>query len=98
MGASTTDVQVLRNREVWNNVELLVNDAQTQITSMVGVLDINLLPLEPNLTARIRLMDTSENLHQRRLTGAVLTTETQDLASVKVKVHVGQRLDARECL
>ena len=43
-------------------------------------------------------MDTSENLHQRRLTGAVLTTETQDLASVQVKVHVGQRLDARECL
>ena len=45
MGASATDVQVLRNREVWNDVELLVNDAQAQITSMVGVLDINLLPL-----------------------------------------------------
>ena len=94
----STDVQVLGDGQVRNNVEFLVDDRQAEVTCVLRRLDVDLLSLQPNLAARVGLVDTGEHLHERGLARSVLTTETQDFTGSKVEVHVGQRLHAGERL
>ena len=46
--AGSTDVQVLGDGQVRNNVEFLVDDRQAEVTGMLRRLDVNLLTLQPD--------------------------------------------------
>ena len=65
---------------------------------MLRRLDVNLLTLQPDFSARVGLVNTGEHLHERGFARSVLTAETQDFTGAKVEVHVGQRLHAGERL
>ena len=96
--AGSTDVQVLGDGQVRNDVEFLVDDRQAEVTRVLRRLDVDLLSLQPDLAARVGLVDTGEHLHERGLARSVLTAETQDFTGSKVKVHVGQCLHTGERL
>ena len=96
--AGSTDVQVLGDGQVRNDVEFLVDDRQAEVTRVLRRLNVDLLSLQPDLAARVGLVYTGEHLHERGLARSVLTAETQDFTGAKVEVHVGQRLHAGERL
>ena len=71
---------------------------EAEVTRVLRRLNVDLLSLQPDLAARVGLVDTGEHLHERGLARPVLTAETQDFTGSKVEVHVGQRLHTGERL
>ena len=88
---------VLGDRQVRRQVQLLVDhaDAKVQRGSRVG--DLDRLPLEPDL-AGVGLVHAGQDLHQRGLAGAVLADQGVDLAGTELEACVGERVDAGEVL
>ena len=62
-----------------------------------GLLDVRGLAEEPEL-ARVGEVHARDGLDQRRLAGAVVADQGDDLAGVDVEVHVGERLHGAEAL
>jgi hypothetical protein len=91
------DEDVLRDREVGHQVELLVDDADPELLGVLGTVDGHPLPVEEEL-ALVGRVDAGQQLHQRGLAGAVLADQRQHLAAAQVEVHVLERLDAGEAL
>ena len=91
------DEEVLRDREVGHQVELLVDDADAELLRVLGRDRLVGLAVEEEL-ALVGVVDAGQQLHQRRLAGAVLADQREDLAGVQVEVHVLERLDAGEAL
>ncbi len=87
-----SDVDVLRDRQVRHQVELLMDDADVP-----APVRVQRLPVEPEM-AGVRCERAGEQLHQRRLAGAVLADQRQDLVVPQLQVHVAERLHAGEAL
>ena len=88
---------VLGDRQVRRQVQLLVDhaDAEVQRRSRVG--DLDRLALEPDL-AGVGLVDAGQDLHQRGLAGAVLADQGVDFSGTELEASVGKRMDAGEVL
>ena len=75
-----------------------MDDGQSQLTGMSHTTHRDLLTFKPDLAAGIGGVDTGEDLHQRRLSCAILTTQAEDLSCFKVEVDVLQGLYSWEGL
>jgi hypothetical protein len=65
----------------------------------VDILKLNLLAVEDDLSFKfIVRIDTTQDLHQCGLAGAVLPNQTVDFSATHGKVHVVQGTNAREGL
>jgi hypothetical protein len=74
-----------------------VDDADAQLLRVLGRGRLVRLATEEEL-ALVGLVDAGQQLHQRRLAGAVLADQREHLAGAQVEVHVLERLDAGEAL
>ena len=89
--------QVRDNVEVVAEREVLVNGRDSEPGRIGGTRDRHGLPLEAE-TALVGRMDAGDHLDQRRLAGAVVADEGDDLAGTNLEVDVLQRLDRAEAL
>ncbi|MEZ5863168.1 MAG: hypothetical protein R3D25_03510 [Geminicoccaceae bacterium] len=91
------DEDVLLDREVLEEVELLVDEGEA---GLLGVARPG-RPVGPAVegdAAAIRLVDAAQDVHGRRLARAVLADEAEDLALAQGEAHAVQHLDAEEAL
>ena len=86
---------VLRHRQVRDEVELLVDDADAERERVARAVDRRRLAVEPDL-AGVLAIRAAENLHQRRLAGAVLAEQHVHVAGVERQIDAVERDDARE--
>ncbi len=91
------DPDVLGHRHVVHQVELLMDhgDAVLERVERRGQLD--LLALQPE-GAGVGRVDAGDDLHQRRLAGAVLAHQRVDVAALQAERHVVERQHAGEGL
>ena len=89
------DEDVLGDGEVAHHIQLLVNDDDTGLLRLAGIVEFHFLPLKGD-GAGILGIDAGEHLHQRGLSGAVFPHEGMDFPAADVKVHMIQRVDAGE--
>ena len=90
---------VLRHRQVRHHHQFLVDDDDPRVfrlTNRVG-LELLALPQDRPFPGAVR-MDGRKHFHQRRLAGAVLAAESDDLAWPNLQVDPANRLDAGEFL
>ena len=97
LGGLASHEDVLRHGQVLHQVQLLVHDADAQLLGVAGGLNLGGLAVELD-DAVILGVNTGENFHQRRFTGAVLTDEGQDFAGAQLQLRVVQCVDAGEIL
>ena len=88
---------VLRHRQVGHDGELLVHHADAGIERVAGGAEAHLAALDLHRAGEIG-MHAGDDLHQRRLAGAVLADEAVDLAGAEREVDIAQRLHAAERL
>jgi hypothetical protein len=91
------DEDVLFDREVGHEVELLIDDGDAEVLRLARAVEHDRLPVEDDL-AGVRLIDPGEDLHQGALAGAVLADQPQDLAGMDFETDVLQRQHAGEAL
>jgi len=75
----SADIDVLRDREVGHQVELLVDDADAEFLGVLGVRHVQRRSVQVKLPP-VRGVDPGQQLHERRLACAVLSDERQHLA------------------
>ena len=92
-----TQKDVLGDREMRDEIQLLVNHPDTEIAGRPRAADVHRLAIEADL-AGILAVGAAENFHQRRLAGAVLAEQHVDVAGVERQVDVVERDDAGERL
>src|SRR5690606_6110475 len=78
------DEDVLRDGQVRNEVELLMDDPDPHLPCRAGTWDVDLLPLVHD-AARIFAVDAGEHLHQGRLARAVFAHQRVDLTVQELK-------------
>ena len=83
--ALTADEQILRDRQIRKELQLLVNHANALGNGVARGRKAGRLAVEPQL-ARCRLLYAREDIHQRRLAGAVFADERAHHASVEAHV------------
>src|SRR5829696_3020928 len=81
--------------QVWNEVQLLMNRADSSLLCRVRRSEVHGLAVEQQLAA-IRLVNPGKQLHQRRLAGAVFADEDVDLARHEIEADVVECHNARE--
>ena len=86
---------VLRNGQVFGQVELLVDRRDAQGLGILGPPDVHRLPFEEDL-AFILGVRAGQDLDQGRLAGPVLAQQGMDLAFPDGEADAFQRLDAGE--
>ena len=91
------EIQVLGDRAVGEQVELLVDDADAGMARLQGMGEGDHLTVEGD-RATARLMSAGDDLHQRRLAGSVLADDGMDLAGDDVEVDIGEHRYAVETL
>src|SRR3954454_15822270 len=84
--------QVLADRQVRQEAELLVDDADAGLAHPGGRRIADLLAVDQVLT-RVALDRAGEDLDQRALAGPVLAGEAHDLAGAELERDAGERLD-----
>src|SRR6266545_1750625 len=77
--------------------EVLVDRVDAEGPGVVHGLEGHLLAVDEE-PPRIRLLEPAEDLHQRRLAGAVVADEAEHFALSQVNRHVAERLDRTEAL
>ena len=99
VGGLVAEEDVLGDRELGDQRELLVDDHDPGGFAVPDVLERDGLSLEDDLAVvgAVRV-DAAEHLHQRRLARAVLSADGVDLTAVDGQGDVRQRLDAGELL
>ncbi len=85
------DIEILAEREILEHRR----DAEFQRPAGAG--DVDGPALEEDLPGR-RLVDARKHLDQRRLAGAVVADQRDDLAGMDIKLDVRQRRDRAELL
>ena len=80
-----------------HQVQFLVDHADAEALRRRGVRNLDFRTLEPNL-AGVALVDAVEDLHERRLAGAVLADQCMDLARKEVEMAIDERVDPGEVL
>jgi hypothetical protein len=88
---------VLGDGAVREEVELLVDDPHPGGLRLRGMVEGLLHAVDPDRAGVLRV-HAGEDLHQRRLAGAVLADERVDLAGAQVEVDAVQDVDAEEAL
>ncbi len=83
------EMDVLGNREVGRERELLIDDRDAMRLGRERAVDLRRLAVEPDLRARIRRIGAGEDLHQRRLAGAVLPHQRVHLARMDGELEPG---------
>ena len=89
------DEDVLRNGQVVHHVQLLVNDDDARLLSLLGTMEFDFLAFIGD-GSRILGVDAREHLHQRGLAGAVLAHQRMHFALANLQIDVIQRVHARE--
>src|SRR5262249_10131379 len=95
--ALAAEKKVGRHAQVFREVQLLVNEADAMLQRLANVLEMHRPTIEKSL-APVRLVNTGEDLHERRFAGAVSPQNRQHLAGAHLERHGAQRLHARELL
>ena len=88
---------VRRDAQLRDEVELLVDDGDARRLGVAHACEADRLAGDPDL-AVIGRVDAGEDLHQRRLAGAVLAHQSVDLAAAQVEIHPAQGRHAGEAL
>src|SRR5206468_1700079 len=88
---------VFGGAEVRDQVEFLVDDVDAEVHRPLGGIDHDGLAVENNLAA-VRLLGAGQDLHERRLAGAVLADEGVDLAGTHLEADAVERDDTRVAL
>jgi hypothetical protein len=88
-GGLTSEKYVLPGGQVWNEVEFLVDRAYTKLAGVPGVLYLDFTAFDQDLSSGL-LISPAENLHQGRLTGAILAKQDVDFALSEIEAHIVQ--------
>ncbi len=88
---------IFGDRELRNEVQLLIDDADAERERVARAADLHRLAMDDDL-ARVLAIRAAEDLHQRRLPGAVLAEEHVHVAGLERQVDAVERDDARERL
>ena len=91
------DEDVLGDRQVAHQVQLLVDDADPEVLGRPGGGDLLFLSADSD-HARIAAIDPGQDLHQGGLPRAVLPDETVHLAPAQIELRVLERPDAGKAL
>lgn len=79
---------VFGDRQLWNEIELLIDDADPELERVARARDVHGLAADANLAA-VFPIGAAENLHQRRLPGAVLAEQHVHFAAVQRDIDAG---------
>ena len=88
---------VLGDRHHRDQHEVLVHHADAVLDRRLGRAELGRLAVDPDL-ALVRLVEAVDDVHQRRLAGAVLAEQRVHLALAQVEVDAVVRDDAGEAL
>src|SRR6185503_8906659 len=88
-GRLASEKYVLAGGQMRNEVELLVDRADTELASVPGILDLNLAALDQDSSSGL-LVGPAEDLHQCRLARAILAKQNVDLALAEIEAHIVQ--------
>ena len=96
-GRRIGDKDILRDREQRDQRQFLVDDDDAERLGIIDVAEVALLPLidDAAFVVAVRI-DAAQDLHQRRLAGAVLADQRVDLALPDREIDVAQRLHGAE--
>ncbi len=97
LGGIAAHVDILADAPLGNGLELLVHHGDALVQGVQRSFDLDLLPLVNHL-ALVHVIDAEHALHQRGLSGAVLSHQRVNGAGAEVELRVVQRLDAGEGL
>jgi hypothetical protein len=86
---------VLGDGQIGRDAQFLMHHADTGRERVARRTKAHLMPVETKL-ARVIAMHAGDDLHQRRLAGAVLADETMDLAGLEHEADIAQGRDAAE--
>ncbi len=88
---------VLEDRQLVDQREVLVDGVDAERARMVDAPRLVRLAAEEQ-AALVGLLEAADDLHQRRLAGAVVAEQPQHLALAQVQAEVAQRDDGPEAL
>ena len=88
---------VVKDRHGFNQHEVLMHHADTELDRLTGGLNTYLTAVQENLSLRW-LIQTDENVHERRFSGAVLAQQCQYLAPVYLKADIPVGIEAAKAL
>ena len=88
---------VFRDREMRNEVELLIDHADAERQRVARAPDLDSPSVDPNVAGVLRV-GTAEDLHQRRLPCAVFAEQHVDGARLQRQVDAVERDDTGKCL
>ena len=88
---------VLLDAEIWKEAELLVDEGDPERERVARAGRRDLLPAKLHPAAILR-QHAAQNVHRRRLAGAVLTDQTENGAVARLEADVAEDLDAEEAL
>ena len=71
----------------------LMNKADSVFFRILGRADMELLPIDQNLSLRL-FKDTAQNVHQSRLSGAVYADQADNLSALRLNVYFIKRFHA----
>ena len=91
------EIDVLRNREIGHHAQLLMHHADAGREGVARRAEMDLVAVERHAAAILRVY-ARDDLHQRRLAGAVLADQAVDLAGAQHEIDVAQGRDAAEGL
>jgi hypothetical protein len=92
-----TEEEILGDVEHRDDREILVDGLDAVVAGVDRGVERDRAAVDADL-AIVRLEGAGENLDERRLSGAVVADEREDLALVYLYVDAAQRLDVPECL
>ena len=94
---SRPEEDVFRRREIVAEGKVLVDDLDALLPRVDRLVEMLRLAVDPHLAVRRRKV-AGDDFHQRRLAGAIVAHEAQDLARMQREVDAPQRLDRAEML
>ena len=94
-GGIAAHVNVLADAPLRNGLKLLVHHGNAPVQGIQRAFDLDLFALVDHL-ALVHVIDTEHALHQRGLSGAVLSHQRVNGAGAEIELRVVQRLDAGE--
>ena len=92
-----TEDDVLDNREILDQHEVLMDHADADGDGVVRRVDRHRLAADPDLAA-VGLVEAVEDRHQRRFAGAVLADDAVDRAALDFQMDVTVGMDRAEAL
>ena len=95
--AKIAEEQILRDRQIGNDVRFLMDDPNSKGVGVGGRAE-RLLNAVRRQSSLVGSIDALEDTHERRLSGAVLAHERENLARARCERHVIERADHPEAL